>query len=1088
MSAPRPIPQDAKVSGKVKVVDYVDNDTYKVTKLDEKGNPTGSTFNVRLHGADAFESAKFKGQKDQPGLVKVKALQEMVGKTVDYTFKSEDTKYGRPVADLSFNKKSFTSILEDAGQNWKHNGKLQSNGWVDTNPSNYSIKNEVQTDSLLVPSTFRAYNDFQEVIKTNKGYENLTTLKGKSYTEILKKFPNLKNKEGVDAFVLRQYARQEAGTLSIQKPQVTQTTPTLTQSIMATPVKNKSLKVSGKPEYKDSGKSYKTIGIDEANALINNNEIVGTKVDQLRQELEQSGYVKDLAGYELHDANGTKYLFPIFKGDSQKNFKQALKSNQGEELSAFGNRYATSEQAIKTWKDQFGISPTHTNSIQDNVIEVAKNNGTAQLDYTKTAVQPFNPLKNVEKNSGFLTKNLILPKKDKSVDTGNSDPAIKDWGSALASIVFNIGSLGVVEPITSGVLNSTANAFTRKATGRSYTDDLGWNLADDLLGFSGAAGYVTGAGFAGEAASTANSARKIFKQVSTIKNVLKTNKALKTTLLAGITAEYGQEVGKEIYNLIEKPDVTMDDIIKSSGRLAMLAPDLLMAKKRFKKGFTEGAKPFPVPEFKKGGILKFQRGGGIPKFQNSGVAPYANGYQPSVWNPTTFVNTPPVNYSGRSSVGKSTPTPYNFSFVPTINNSVKPRTDPYFQTKADQMWMNSHGAGLNVDGKDGRLTGMGRATNYMKPLGKPAQPYYDFKGSNMGTPTFTPDYTGIGSGDFSTMSDKPKAFTNNRSGFGYQEANLALSVLPALLNTKVKADRLTYQPYNPMIRGIQGDPLLQQRLTSVAQNKYLQNKATSSDPTQELVRRLVVNRQAMQANQEAYNIDTQARIADTQRYYSEKNAADQYNYTNKQNTDNQNVQMNNNAMMQNAAQKNQVMGQTIQNIMGYMTNKANNQTLLGQNYLVHKNQENQRALNMLAPKYASMYNALESSGLKETNPTEYARRSAEISQAYNQEYSEKQSGNSVNNLYAPNQQTLQRAGVWKYKKGGTISEETKVLEIVTRKATNLDKVFIDSARKYNELSSKVSTEALNRGSRLVVNALNNLPKTTFKSLPFKKLL
>lgn len=187
MSAPRPIPQDAKVSGKVKVVDYVDNDTYKVTKLDERGNPTGSTFNVRLHGADAFESAKFKGQKDQPGLVKVKALQEMVGKTVDYTFKSEDTKYGRPVADLSFNKKSFTSILEDAGQNWKHNGKLQSNGWIDTNPSNYSIKNEVQTDSLLVPSTFRAYNDFQEVIKTNKGYENLADLKGKSYTEILKK-------------------------------------------------------------------------------------------------------------------------------------------------------------------------------------------------------------------------------------------------------------------------------------------------------------------------------------------------------------------------------------------------------------------------------------------------------------------------------------------------------------------------------------------------------------------------------------------------------------------------------------------------------------------------------------------------------------------------------------------------------------------------------------------------------------------------------------------------------------------------------------------------------------------------------------
>jgi len=1031
---------------KVKIVSAYDNDTFKVQLKD------GTTKSVRLISGN--NQAWYDGfEKNQPGFKLDEAVSSLIGKEVNINFKkqSEDDykkNFTRELGSIS------TATIPDLAEHLYNKTQIYKR---DSGKSWTLNKPEVQTDSLMNPQQFKAVQNL--LIKKDPSLQPKQVLAYKREIESAKnKFSFKTDKELIDFINRRSTVPYESlKTFQLQVP--------TKQSTMATPVKNKSLKVSGKPVYKDSGKSYKTISIDEANALIDNNQIVGTKVDQLRKELEQSGFVKDLAGYELHDANGTKYLFPIFKGNSQKNFKQALKSNKGEELSAFGNRYATSEQAIKTWKDQFGISPTYTNSIQDNVTEVTKNNGTVPLDYTKTATQPFNPFKNVEKNSGFLTKNLVLPKKDKSIETGNSDPAIKDWGSALASIVFNIGSLGVVEPVTSGVLNSTANAFTRKATGRSYTDDLGWNLADDLLGFSGAAGYVTGAGFAGEAASTANSARKIFKQVSTIKNVLKTNKALKTTLLAGITAEYGQEVGKEIYNLIEKPNVTMDDILKSSGRLAMLAPDLLMAKKRFKKGFTEGAKPLPVPEFKKGGVLKFQNGQALPyNYQTDplynpqlAISNFTGITNQSSQNPYASIGT---NFMGGVRTTPVTTKRFNLPLkYSALGNNNKINFTPNTYT--------ANTPAIKLSGYNAPTRG------YVKP----AFPIANIKatGNSFGNNYDYPK----GSEDFSTVSDKPAMVekSNNRTGFGYQEANLALSVLPMLLNQKVKADKLTYQPYNPAIRGIQGDPLLQQRLTSIAQNKYLQNKATSSDPSQELVRRLIVNRQAMQGNQEAYNVDTQARISDTQRYYGEKNAADQYNLTNKMNVDNQNIQINNNAMMQNAAQKNQVMGQTIQNIMGYMTNKANDQTLLGQNYLVHKNQENQGVLDNITAKYASMYNQ---------NLTDVQK--SQLNAQYNKELFEAKKANSVNSLYAPNQQTLQRAGVWKFKKGGSISDETKVLSIVTTKGVNLDKVFIDSARKYNELSSKVSTEALNRGSRLVVNALNNLPKTMIKSLPFKKLL
>ena len=1047
---------------KVKIVSAYDNDTFKVQLKD------GTTKSVRLISGN--NQAWYDGfEKNQPGFKLDETVSSLVGKEVNINFKKQsEDEYKKnftrelgsistaTIPDLAEHLYNKTQIYKrDSGKTWTLN------------------KSEVQTDSLINPQQFKAVQNL--LIKKDPSLQPKQVLAYKREIESAKnKFSFKTDKELVDFVKRRSTVPYESlKTFQLQVP--------ITQSTMVNPVKNKSLKMSNKPVYKDSGKSYKTIGIDEANSLIENGEIVGTKVDQLRQELEQSGYVKDLAGYELHNANGTKYLFPIFKGDSQKNFKQALKSNQGEELSAFGNRYATSERAIKTWKDQFGISPTYTNSIQDSVTEVTPTQETAKKESNKLTYNAVGLPNRLDPNSS-LSKLLEFDLRKNTEGTLGKWKASK-FDTIQPNSVQSIGGKKAVvsESSTDKVLSKDGYDY------RSYFFEDGTYKGPDRIGrwkfndkgepeiyatkrndsnnnqfsedFKGAVDSETNdvlfgsLGFLGRISPTGKYLAKVYDKVS---GKIKAPISKITEKATGQAAKKGAG----FKNIKVKPKL---------GTKTVYPPNY---KPKIPKMDEDKLESWLNYEFKKGGILKFQNGQSLPTLNIPGInSPLSNNI-PTVYGTRTGVALPQ----------------YNYSFVPKLSQSVNNFVNPYQQNKTDQMWMNSHGAGLKVDGDSGRMTGMARATNYMKPLGKPVQPYYDFKGSNMGTSTFTPNYTGIGSGDFSTMSDKPRVATNNRTGFGYQEANLALSVLPALLNTKVKSDKLSYQPYNPAIRGIQGDPLLQQRLTSVAQNKYLQNKAVSSDPTQELVRRLVVNNQAMQGNQEAYNVDTQARIADTQRYYSEKNAASQFNYTNKQNTDNQNIQMNNNTMMQNAVQKNQVMGQTIQNIMGYMTNKANDQNLLAQNYLVHKNQENQGALNMLAPKYASMYNALESSGLEETNPTEYARRSAEISQAYNQEYSEKQSGNSVNNLYAPNQKVLQRAGVWKYKKGGTISEETKVLEIVTRKATNLDKVFIDSARKYNELSSKVSIEALNRGSRLVVNALNNLPKTTIKSLPFKKLL
>lgn len=1052
---------------KVKILKAVDNDTFKVQLKD------GTTKNVRLVSGN--NQAWYDGfEKGQPGFKLDEAVSNLVGKEVDINFRKlsgEQSKvnYSRELGSIS------TATIPDLAEHLFNKSQIYKR---DTGKDWSLNKTEVQKDSLINPQQFKAIQSI--LVKKESDLEPKKILAYKREIESAKKKFDFKTNQELVDFVKRRsnVPYESLETFKTQLP--------LTQSIMATPP-NKTLKVNTN-YYKDSSKQFKgRLSVEAANALIEEGKINGTSVEDLKSSISSLANPSDLVGFEHHIGGNSQYLYPVFKGNTQQAFNTALKNNEGQILTAFGNRYATSEDAIQKWKDQFGINADYTTPAGNSVKPVIDSKEISKKENTSTP-----KFKTVEERNSYY-KNL-------------EDQNIKQGIVKNSTSNFEIGLPSKEKLLKEGLFN-----FKNENNKNTDPNDSWYLGSGSEREFSGLEKTIVG----GTTVGTMFKAAKKIPFVNAIPIAANTIINLKKEAELGDlewedAARESQKVVSELLLLSTLQKVggskTAKWLTDKTGKLIPSTQTLKGAGKTVLKYSGKGvSKTWKAMEKALGEVTeeaakkatydpkKWANGigsrfkqGGILKFQNGQMIPYANGYQPSVWNPTTVTNTPPVNYSGRSSMGKNVTTPYNFSFVPTINNSVKPRTDPYFQTKADQMWMSSHGAGLNVDGKNGRLTGMGRATNYMKPLGKPAQPYYDFKGSNMGRPIFTPDYTGMGSNDFSTMSDKPVNNTKTNSGFGYQEANLALSVLPALLNTKVKADRLTYQPYNPMIRGIQGDPLLQQRLTSIAQNKYLQNKATSSDPTQELVRRLVVNKQAMQGNQEAYNVDTQARIADTQRYYGERNAANQFNYTNKQNIDNQNIQMNNNAMMQNAAQKNQVTGQTIQNIMGYMTNKANDQNLLRQNYLVHKNIENQGALDAILPEYTARYNALYASNLSDA---EKAIKAREIGQELAQKQAGIKKGFSVNPLYAPVQRQL---GTWyqptpEFKRGGTISDAVKVLSINTKKSTDTDKVFIDSARKYNELSSKVSTAALDRGSRLVISALSNLPKTTLKSLPFKKL-
>lgn len=987
---------------KVKILKAVDNDTFKVQLKD------GTIKSVRLVSGN--NQAWYDGfEKNQPGFKLDESVSNLIGKEVNVNFRklTEEQYQSNSNRELgSISTKDIPDLAEhlfsknqvykrDIGKDWTLN-----------------IKEEPK-DSLISPQQFKATQSL--LIKKEQGLEPKKVLAyQREISKVKQKFGFNADKELVDFIGRRSVVPYESLKTFQTKTQLTP---------METQTKTNILKVT---PYNGKTKTYQKISVDEANALIDGDKIKGTNIDELKSQLEQTGAIKDLTHYELHQSNGTKYLFPVFKGNSSQQFNQALKTNEGDYLNAFGNKYATSDSAIKEWKDQFGVSAKYDNT-QENKLKV--DSGTPETDLQLP----------IKKDETVTLNQIGLPNR---IDPNSKlSKVLKLLPSSIGSFNTPVNkSVQMVDGKKAIITKTGPESFSLKQTffeDGNWTDGVKkgtWSVENDKL-------------------------------IVNPTSLLKARDQKEHSFTKVAFPILGTLLKNEVENVI---DLTVGlalpetKLFKNAGKASSTMRLGESSGKSFNKTFYDKV-------MKKGGTLKFQRGGGIPMFQSG-----------------KGINFKPVTYKNTYSYNPNYPNSTIPNFV--TKNYTYTAPAPSYKQQIGQIQTDLVNAGYDVgptgiDGNNGpnTLRAFNERMGNRQMVGNMIQ--------TQSWKPLTPDYGQSNQvavntkeeGEDPSMMITPEtqAQLNRQSytpKFGYQEANLALSILPALLSTKVKADKLTYTPYNPEIRDIQGDPLLQQRLTSVAQNKFAQNKATSSDPSQELVRRLIVNRQAMQGNQDAYNVDTQARIADTQRYYGERNATNQFNYTNKQNTDNQNIQMNNAAMMQNAAQKNQVTGQTIQNIMGYMTNKANDQNLVSQNYMAHKNIENQGVLDNITQKYASMYH----SGL--TN-----EQRNDLNFRYNQEISQARAKYNVNNVYSPYVNQLKKAGVYQYKKGGSISDETKVLSVITTKATNLDKLFIDSARKYNELSSKVSTEALNRGSKLVVATLNNLPKSTLKSLPFKKI-
>lgn len=988
---------------KVKILKAVDNDTFKVQLKD------GTTKSVRLVSGN--NQAWYDGfEKGQPGFKLDEAVSSLVGKEVDINFRQLSGEQSKVNSSRELGSIS-TATIPDLAEHLYNKSQVYKR---DTGKDWALNKTEVQKDSLISPQQFKAIQSI--LVKKESDLEPKKILAYKREIESAKKKFDFKTNQELVDFVKRRsnVPYESLETFKTQLP--------LTQSIMATP-SSKTLKVNTN-YYKDPSKQFKgRLSVEAANALIEEGKINGTSVEDLKNSISSLANPSDLVGFEHHVGGNNQYLYPVFKGETQQAFNTALKNNEGQVLTAFGNRYATGEDAIQKWKNQFGINADYTTPERDSIKPAVVSKETSKK---KSSTLTYNAVGLPNRlDSGSSLSNLL--KFDLSK---NTEGTLEKWkGSKFDTIQPNsVQSIGGKKAIVSE--STTDKSLLKDGYDyKSYFFEDGTYRGPDKIG------------------------RWKFNEQG-VPEIYATKR----------NDSNEDQFSKDFQGALETG--TNDALLGGAGFLGKVSPigkyltklyDKIPSKIKLSKSkVTEKITPKDLrTEFKQGGILKFQNGQALP---------YVN--IPGVNTSLQYKNNPfNTGYQNKPTIGNIQGNMYQYSSKPVYDLQKNLNTRFNAGLVQDGMW------GPKTANAQSNAYTVNNTQNY--PSGEPpiiSEPRVPIRSAVAYNNVDSPDSYRAETWD----NTPPKTKAPLR--FGYQEANLALSVLPALLNTKVKADRLAYQPYNPMIRGIQGDPLLQQRLTSIAQNKYLQNKATSSDPTQELVRRLVVNKQAMQGNQEAYNVDTQARIADTQRYYGERNAANQYNYTNKQNTDNQNIQMNNNAMMQNAAQKNQVTGQTIQNIMGYMTNKANDQNLFRQNYLVHKNIENQGALDRVTSKYTALYNTALTPEQKSA-----------ITAQYNNELNQVHGQFSVNKLYSGQERQLGQ--YWKptYKRGGTISDAVKVLSINTKKSTDTDKTFIDSARKYNELSSKVSTAALDRGSRLVVSALNNLPKTTLKSLPFKKL-
>ena len=1140
------------VDKKVKIVKVLDPDTFLVQ---ESGKSTGTPYKVRLTDSrnpnvwvDALE-------KDQYGYQESSMLKGLEGTEVTMKDFGKLDAYKRPIVGFSVNGKDLSEEL------------FKTNAVYTRKPgeSDYAFPpNNNPLDSAITPAAFKSLK------KIKKG--EMTDAKEmyaahKAVNTIYNRYPNI-NASNVDAFVDRQQKKYEnKETFQYRKPE----TPS---STMATPTAN-----PAKPLARPTVQRLSTEqGIQALSGeLIDNYEEIRVGLGEKMQ---------DVRGWELHTKGDKKYLYPLLKGDTLNEWKSTLaegtKSGQAE-TSFAGNSYATGKQAVENWKRTYSENKGTTSAtgvtsgVKGKVAEGIENVGNPMMDYTKPVTQ--GTYTGVEKNTSFLTKNLISQKE------GDSEFKIEDEGGKsidgfkLASSLFlNLGAAFNPEPFTSGAMNTVGNKLYRDATNTKFSDAPVLNTLDELLGYSGAIGYLGATAPVGavlEGGSTAMSTAKIAKITAKMTSLMKNAKNSKA-LTGSLTAAALSLGGKEAYNAVvsagEKYGVNTPEFWKEVGVSAVpLIVGGFAMKKNFRNGKAAGLKttrslrtdfpkvtpvtpskryvngvlktptilqsklPFtrqlpnssgtvfnktfydkaiktnaggfknvkPKPatnwttasemKFKQGGTLKFQRGGGIPKFQfgTNGNIPSWTTRTPfkqdwSLENKLDIIKTKRDNYK---SITDPTYGINNYLQYPTL----KPNGTKY--TYNLQKDLNKRfNAGLVQDGVYGvktiRAQGFANSINHSplptEPSNIPEEKAVGYDGVEYGEASRLAAIDGIssqhwkggdgnGSGGASNGAGVNSNNYKQRSQFGYQEANLALSTLASLLPTKVKNERLPFQEYNPYIRGIQGDPLHQQRMNTIAQNRFLRSKSTSSDPTRELVRGLVGNRQTDQATQDAYNIDTQARVTDTQRYYGEKNAANQFNYTNKLNVDSKNVEMANASRTQNAALRNQMLGQLLQNSQAYVTDKGNDARLVKQNYLVHKQKEREQTRNLLASDYARRWDLATTEEEKRALMREYNQKDAELQGGADEFY--RSQGYNFN----------KRGGILTYKRGGTISDSVKMYAVDSKRSGEQDKLFVQTAYKYRELASKVSTAALNRGMKQVELAFKTIPQSKLQGLTFKKL-
>jgi len=216
---------------KVKIIGANDNDTFTVLKAD------GSKKEVRLLSKTGMRYDGF--EKNQPGFKLDDAVTSLINKEVTVDFKVQTP---RELEENYFREKGSisTSKIPDLAEHLYKKNQL----WRKQGGNDWEMNGAIPTDSLTNPVFSKGVEALLLKNKADKLPEKQRLAFSKEITKVKEKYGFQTNEE-VLAFVSRRskIPHESLKTFQLQVP--------IKQSTMATPIKNKSLKVSGKPEYKD---------------------------------------------------------------------------------------------------------------------------------------------------------------------------------------------------------------------------------------------------------------------------------------------------------------------------------------------------------------------------------------------------------------------------------------------------------------------------------------------------------------------------------------------------------------------------------------------------------------------------------------------------------------------------------------------------------------------------------------------------------------------------------------------------------------------------------------------------------------------